>query len=271
MPDVAVQATATTGIIRGIVVDQAIRPLAGVTVRIAANNQTSSTTAGGSFGFQGLAPGLYFITASKPGFASVQQSTEVVAGVNDPPPMRIQIQALPGTQPYHDLAKFRGYMSNSEILVTPAGDVRNSGSTSLLGNNGTFSQLVAYAPEPTWQQSVMVWSPKQAATKNLRLDECIAAKASSSGCSSPVAFSNSTVGPSPLIASADAKMMAALAGNKTLFDYRIVWAAGSVTGAAVDLGYSFDQDFSLITVHTYNYVPPTAYRFDKDGEPVDPS
>ncbi|HUR61554.1 MAG TPA: carboxypeptidase-like regulatory domain-containing protein [Candidatus Thermoplasmatota archaeon] len=268
--DASVQATATTGIIRGIVVDPAIRPLAGVSILVRPGNATATTNGAGSFGVQGLAPGTYFVTASKPGFDGTQQSTEVVADRNDPLPLRILLQAKPGTAPYHDVTKFRGYLASSSVVDTPVGPVASSSSTDVLGNNGTFSDYFAYSPNPMWQQSVMVWSANQAATTNLRLDECIAVEATEFGCSDPVAFTNTTAGASPLIVTADAKMMQALAGNETLKDSRIVWSAGSVTGGPVDIGYAFDQEFTLFTVHTYNYAPPAGYRFDKDGEPIDP-
>src|ERR1041385_3354718 len=70
-----VEATATTGVVRGIVVDTAVRPLAGVDLALRASPTKvlhTNSSATGAFGFQGLESGTYFIKASKPGYAEVQ-------------------------------------------------------------------------------------------------------------------------------------------------------------------------------------------------------
>src|SRR5207244_2298361 len=104
-----VKATATTGVVRGLVVDDAIRPVAGVAIHETPGNHTAKTNAAGAFGFEGLAPGVHFLTASKPGYATVQQSSQVEAGVSDPVPVRLQVSQLPSAKPYHDVMKFRGH------------------------------------------------------------------------------------------------------------------------------------------------------------------
>src|SRR5687767_10257567 len=64
--ELELEATATTGVIRGIVVDEAIRPVAGAEVGTTlpdgagARNTTSADD--GAFGFDGLPPGTYFLT-----------------------------------------------------------------------------------------------------------------------------------------------------------------------------------------------------------------
>ena len=69
-PGVDVQPTETTGIIKGVVVDQAIKPLgkAIVTIKAAGKTITNTTNANGGFGFEGLEPGTYFVVASKAGY-----------------------------------------------------------------------------------------------------------------------------------------------------------------------------------------------------------
>src|SRR5687768_3515881 len=74
----ALQATATTGVLRGVVVDEAIRPVSGATVTLSGTGTgTTTTNAEGLFGFASLAPGPYFVQVEKPGFTSAQSSTEV--------------------------------------------------------------------------------------------------------------------------------------------------------------------------------------------------
>src|SRR3954471_7065827 len=69
--DLGLEATASTGIIRGIVVDDAIRPLANATVGLQlADGKTQNTTSAkdGVFGFDGLAPATYFLHITKLGY-----------------------------------------------------------------------------------------------------------------------------------------------------------------------------------------------------------
>src|SRR5690348_9184805 len=63
-----VKSTADTGIILGVVVDPAIQPVPGanVTVNVPGHSPMAATTGqDGGFGFQGLSPGEYFVSAHK--------------------------------------------------------------------------------------------------------------------------------------------------------------------------------------------------------------
>src|SRR5688572_21410353 len=60
-----VKPTDETGIVRGVVVDEAIAPLeaAKVTLQGPGGSQETETNALGAFGFDGLEPGTYFVKA----------------------------------------------------------------------------------------------------------------------------------------------------------------------------------------------------------------
>jgi hypothetical protein len=109
--DLDLDATATTGVIRGIVVDDAIRPVAGakVTLKGDAPRETTSTEAG-TFGFDSLAPGPYFLTVSKPGFSEAQASAEVVAGVAEPPIVKVLLNVDAANLPYFEAYVFSGFI-----------------------------------------------------------------------------------------------------------------------------------------------------------------
>jgi len=96
------------GGIRGVVVDAAITPVAGAKVAMA-NGQTTKTDKAGLFTFSGLKPGDYFFTASKAGYTTVQSSATVVAGVADPPIVKVEIDLIPGKQPYIEVYKLDGF------------------------------------------------------------------------------------------------------------------------------------------------------------------
>lgn len=99
---------ATTGGIRGLVVDQNVVPVEGATITLSGGGTTQSDELG-LFNFTGLAPGDYLVTAGKPGFGSMQTTTTVVAGVPDPPVLKLLIERLSTAQPYLDFFKLEGF------------------------------------------------------------------------------------------------------------------------------------------------------------------
>ena len=102
------QVTDTTGGIRGIVVDSSVVPVEGATVTVS-GGASVTTGAGGLFNFTGLAPGDYFLSVSKLGYLPVQQSATVVAGVADPPVVKVLLERLAAAEPYVDFYKLDGF------------------------------------------------------------------------------------------------------------------------------------------------------------------
>jgi hypothetical protein len=111
--DLDVQPTATTGVILGVVVDEAITPLAEATVVLqgAGGEKTMETDAQGRFAFGDLEPGTYLLKVSAPQFQPAQSSAEVVAGLEDPPVVRVLLTRLFTQDPYAELIKFDGYLA----------------------------------------------------------------------------------------------------------------------------------------------------------------
>jgi hypothetical protein len=99
--DLDVQVTATTGAIRGVVVDERIRPVTAATVALTGlEDRTTDTDAEGRFVFSGLAPGTFFLAVTHPSHRPIQSSVEVVAGVEEPPVVRLQVERLFTQDPY---------------------------------------------------------------------------------------------------------------------------------------------------------------------------
>ncbi len=111
--DFDVEATDTTGVIRGIVVDQAIVPIEGALIEIKASGLSATTNDAGAFAFADLSPGTYFIEASKAGYKSVQQSAVVEAGVDNPPIVKVRMDADPQSLPYVEVDQFDGFLQCS--------------------------------------------------------------------------------------------------------------------------------------------------------------
>lgn len=100
--------TPSTGGIRGIVVDQSVVPVEGASVTLSGGEATKSGP-GGLFNFTGLSPGDYFLSVSKPGYLGVQASATVVAGVSDPPIVKVLLERLSTLAPYVDFYKLDGF------------------------------------------------------------------------------------------------------------------------------------------------------------------
>lgn len=107
--------TDTTGGIRGIVVDQAVVPVVGANVTLSGGQSTTSGE-GGTFSFTGLAPGEYFLSVGKPGFQGAQVTATVVAGVPDPPIVKVLLERLSTAQPYLDFFKLDGFYECAHAL-----------------------------------------------------------------------------------------------------------------------------------------------------------
>ncbi|HUR24835.1 MAG TPA: carboxypeptidase-like regulatory domain-containing protein [Candidatus Thermoplasmatota archaeon] len=117
--DIDLQVTATTGAIRGIVVDERIVPIKGATVKAtgAGLEKSAETDEEGRFVFAGLEPGTYFLAATSPLHKASQTSAEVVAGVEEPPLTRILLDRLFAQEPFVDQQKFDGFIQCNQAGV----------------------------------------------------------------------------------------------------------------------------------------------------------
>lgn len=107
---------APAGVIRGVVVDAGVAPVTDATVRVEGTDLQATSDADGAFVFTGLPPGSYFLAASKPGYQSVQAGATVVAGVAEPPLVRLQMDPVPSLVPYALPATHTGWIA-CEALV----------------------------------------------------------------------------------------------------------------------------------------------------------
>lgn len=99
------------GSITGVVVDAALRPLAGAVATIPAQPQVPAATTGedGSFRFDGLRLGLHVVQVEKPGYLSAAVTASSSA---DPvaPVVNVVLEPLAETQPYVVLETFDGVL-----------------------------------------------------------------------------------------------------------------------------------------------------------------
>ena len=158
-----------TGALHGVVVDQAIRPVAGATVAISGpNERTAETGEDGSFAFGRLPPGTYLVQASHPIFAPAQTTAQVEAGDAEPPAVRVLLERLFAQEPFSEVIKFDGFIQcgydaavltsqcvNDYTTIVVGGGVANDLRT-LVDNRGYVT-----AVGPGWQVMVyeLVWEP----------------------------------------------------------------------------------------------------------------
>lgn len=112
--DLGVRGSATTGVLLGVVVDEAIRPISSAAVTLQKPDGGSAedeTDEQGRFAFGDLQPGAYFVRVTHPSYLPAQTSAEVQAGVEDPPVVRVLLTRLFEQEPFAETIKFDGYLA----------------------------------------------------------------------------------------------------------------------------------------------------------------
>ncbi len=269
LPDQGLVATDETGIIRGVVVDDAIRPIAGalVTVRTSGSDAMSmETMADGLFGFDGLAPGDYFVAGHKIGHFDIQQSETVVAGVADPTPVTLRLAIDPGNQPYFQDYVYDGFIQCAGTFVAVGANMCTF--TDEVDENLTDDRFyVEYELDrkPTWVQSEMIWDSSQAAGDAMSIMY-------SWECDDNDGFlcDHDVGGTSPLLLTADATAIEKIGGGdlgEGVDLFIRVFNQGlneTDTDPGGGVGATIQQSFMVYTHVFYGYAPPEGWRFSED-------
>lgn len=299
LEDLGLQATADTGIVRGVVFDPAIQPLPDVVVHLTGNGAAERSTASnaqGAFGFDGLAAGTYFLRANKTGYLEVQQSVEVVAGVPDPPAVKIQLPVDEAALPYYAAYVMDGFLTcSARIALTayPAGECLESDTSQVTYDLDRV---------PDWAQSEMIWKSTQMLGDAMSLvSECFRGVSDDPDpCPNGNLVINRSEGSSPLIIKFNHTLLQQFrVGDDGGNPFRLrVFAAGrqdtdvvdeealnrqlnSTTGGLVPcvawpainsgcfrvtgVGVILQQKFSVYTHVFYGYAPPEAWLFTTEG------
>lgn len=242
--DLQIQATATTGVVRGVVVDQALRPLAGATVVLAGGAETTSNEAG-AFGFDDLEPGTYFLTASLDYHTTVQQSADVVAGVSDPSIVRILLTAIPRLTPFVEAFQAKMYVIgaiSTPVVLLRLGDE--------LGEEGDYSFRLDITPNGTVAQAEFAWESQSPLSETLLIG-------GGTYLDGERVDTSEAVGASPLVLLANATD-----ADETSDNVRYnMWAGDFDDPPAVYLQQKVDA-----FVHVFhNFRPEPGWMFTSDG------
>lgn len=258
--DLGLEATATTGIIRGVVVDDAIRPVAGADIgALMAGGTPQNTTSApdGAFGFDGLPPGTYILQVRKAGFVAVQSNAEVVAGVAEPPIVKILLAADPSSLPYVTTFVYDGFVACSFTLVTVS-----FAACGLAAEQTNNEFLVNYRPDkpPAFIQIEAMWESTQALGGELGV--------SVTALGPPQVGVNSTAGFSPIYITINETM--ALQHNFTgpdAADITIRLFSSALTGTDV-IPEEVAHDGWAAAYPTYNSTAGGAVQAAFDNDPT---
>jgi hypothetical protein len=261
------EATETTGVIRGLVVDEAIRPLAGAEVTLrGASEGVTTTTEEGAFGFDGLEPGTYFLKVSKVGFSDLQLSADVVAGVGEPAPVKAILPRLAGYLPYVTVRVFDGFIECTTSFLVLCGLPNLLTGTNYTNDRYTWTWF--FEPNATLMQAEMAWESTQSLSPTLYFE-----MEPSGDCDD--GFFNRTEGPSPIYATLNATQIEEGPLDLECGIYFSLFSGHNeplprqpVTGWGI--GVTAQQRFTLYGHTFYDFLPPPGWRFTADGEPEIP-
>jgi hypothetical protein len=273
----ALEATATTGVLRGVVVDEAIRPVANasVTVRGPGDERTATTAADGLFGFAGLAPGTWFVSVGKVAYEETQVSVEVVAGVADPAVVKVLLVFVPGEAPFLTEVHVEAFIQ----CIVPGANVCAiinlypcivAGYCDPIVDDTSFvvlhDEVVSLQRVPDWLQTEILWESTQAATPGLGIQY------SNYDAESPGrGESSDTVrGRSPLVYAKDTDALAEWGVGVEKGIGHEIFGHMDETSAIGSLGFVLNQRVEFFFHVFYGYLPAEGWQFSVDGAAAPP-
>lgn len=294
----ATQAPTGVGSLQGVVVDDAVRPLAdaNVTAMGPSGERQAVTDTQGRFLFEGLAPGVYIVQASKPFYIAHQQAVTVVEGV-EPEVTRFLLTFEASQVPYANLYKFDGFYECGSHPYHLCANINIAtwivvcAQTNVcIGNVTQDSSLFFQTVEPglDFLQGELVWTPTTPTGETLALligggneEELKAGMAPAY---------NASYGPSPLMlrisnhegpeawcfeaetcTRSDVLNETGIGTERAL----LVQVATGPTVSADPLcgtvspcatGFAAQQPFTMFTIAFFGYEPPMEWVFSETGE-----
>ena len=279
---------ATLGILRGVVVDEAIRPLAGANIRVdLADGTLRNATTGddGLWAFADLPAGAYVVRTLRAGYLEERTFANVTAGVADPPAVRIVLLVDQRVVAAIDAYLFDGYLQcsvtavaarqacDADEAVQPACGL-GGGCPANLTEDAFMAVHTLGRAGMAYIQSEVVWDPSTSLGASLG---AVPAARDATGALQDYA---GVEGPSPLIVPFPGDVANALAiGNGRDYALRVFsgYAEGtappclpSPAGCQWGVGATLQQRFTVVTHVFYGFVPPDGWQFGRDGLPPVP-
>jgi hypothetical protein len=279
----------TLGAIAGVVVDDAVRPVAGanVTTRLGEGSANATTDASGLFRIDGLPPGAYVVEVSKPYYASLQQAIDVRAGV-EPALAKFQLSFMASAVPYSEIYRFEGLFecgfavpgyatggcANVNIVTGVMLCSYNLPCFNVTGDRSV--ELIWMDRHPDFAQSELVWDATTDAGSALEFGLGAATwQELQDGFSDSY---NYTWGESPLMLRLDGEALTesriGIDNRSLLIQVRSAWTFAVPVCSDVEptcgVGVQVQQPYTTYTHAFYGYRPPAEWRFATDGVPPPP-
>lgn len=258
------RATSTTGVVRGYVVDEAIRPLAGAVITLGdtadGHNREATTSDDGVFGFDGLPAGAHFVTVSLERYATIQQTVEVKAGISDPPPLKVVLMRSPQSTPYIDSYSIDMFASFKSPFLG-----LGSAFDEALGQGQSAFFQADVMPTATVAQMEISWKPSSALSQHASL---VGSTRQEDGDSNVLVDYGIVEGASPLTVRSITTNVTADPVVATYFFLRIDPVAWNVESPTVpDIGGAalINQKFSGFAHVFHHFVPDPEWTFVRDG------
>jgi hypothetical protein len=277
------------GSLAGVVVDDAVRPIAGANVTARLGDAVANTTTDGTglFRIDGLAPGAYIVEVSKPYYGALQQAVDVRAGV-EPPLAKFQLSFMASAVPYSEIYQFEGFFECGVAVPTYAtggcanvnivtGIMLCSYDLPCFNATGDHSvQLIWIARHPDFVQSELVWEPTTATGNALEFGLGAATRQElQDGLADNY---NYTWGEAPLMLQLHGEDLEesriGIDNRSLLVQIHPAWTFPIPVCSDVQpncgLGASVQQPYRTYTHAFYGYRPPAEWRFATDGPPPAP-
>lgn len=258
---------ADTGVLRGVVVDAALRPLADVNVTatgVGAAPRATTTGVDGQFNFTALPAGSYAVEARKPTYLSMQQLAQVVAGEAEPELVQMVLEVEVGEIPFVVAIAWDGLIGCAfgygNLCSAPA-----QGGFDVIGDQSAhlfWDEYVREGRVPDLIQAEATWEATLPTSQELK---------PIFGWSTPGEWQAFQYGGTFDSFNAASPMFYRLDGE-ALGEVGL----GVETGLVVEFysgepgGVTANQPIRLVLHNFYGYLPPDGWRFVTDGPPPGP-
>lgn len=252
------------GVIRGVVVDETVAPLANAKIVLVNQDQETRTNKDGAFVFSDLEPGPYFLAVSALGYKKVQSSTTVEAGVEKPAAVRILLEADPAGTPYYSDLVFAGFIQCS--VRTPAAGVAVCGAVNDLTGLGDdrYSAMYETGGNVTHLQTEMMWKNTQQLGDAFSMAHRYGTQEDYDGGFYSGSLASGK-GPSPLLIVTPAEdYNENQVGQGEQKFMTSVFATDSATAPGV--GLALQQKYTVYIHEFHGYAPPEGWRFTDASE-----
>lgn len=247
--DFGLQATPTTGVVRGFVVDEAIRPLANVRVEVVNQGRRTTTNDQGAFGFDALQPGSHQLDFAHDGFEAARQSVHVEAGVSDPAPVRVLLRAAGSLQPFIQEHHVELFVFGSYLRQSSYGSIGNP-----LDDSESIDFTLPVDTGATVAQAEFVWRPTNPYGENLFVS------GSTRNVEDQRVNGSGVTGPSPLLHRARTT-----GENGTATSAYYFFRPGDSGALPIPFGLLLNQHIDAFVHVFYNLEPREDWRFSRDG------